>query len=110
LSSCINKKVEHQHYLSIIDYSLFFFSRAWHGDESATIHLARVIGLSSVMISYLKILILLFEGIDPQVEQNAFIEKKITERATSAKKTVTIANNDDIIFKVKKFFLIIFKY
>ncbi len=54
------------------------------------------------MISHWKTFILLSEGIDPQVEQNSFVEKKVatTQRVTSAKKTVTIADTDEIICKV----------
>lgn len=42
------------------------------------------------------------------MEQNAFVEKKITERS-SAKKTVTIADNDDVISKVGQFFILVMK-
>lgn len=40
------------------------------------------------------------------MEQNAFVEKKTTERS-SAKKTVTIAENDDVISKVGESFSMI---
>ena len=40
------------------------------------------------------------------MEQNAFVEKKTTERS-SAKKTVTIAENDDVISKVGESFPLI---
>ncbi|CAF0750706.1 unnamed protein product [Adineta ricciae] len=53
---------------------------AWHGDQSAIIHLAELI------------------GVDPEIERNAFNEKKIAP-VPSTKKTVTIADNEEILSK-----------
>ncbi|CAF0750687.1 unnamed protein product [Rotaria sordida] len=59
---------------------LLIAKNAWHGDETATAHLARVIGL------------------DPEIERHPFFEKKTTTRS-SAKKTVKIADDDEIVSK-----------
>lgn len=75
-----NAREEIQSLTQQLNCLLVLTKNAWRGDESATLHLARVI------------------GIDSEIEKNSFIEKKVNEHS-SGKKTVTIAENDDIISK-----------